>query len=110
MWHDEAMKFMDPKETLKLLEGAVDVITPAVEARRKHFEKARCPACGGRVHSEVWVEDLSRMRADEVVPYGRARCAACGCLFDPDTGLVYQKGDITQMVEPSDSLIEPGKP
>lgn len=90
---------MKEEELLKAIEGVEDVITPAVRARRDRYAKLKCPGCRGNVSMEVWPEDLKRMRADEVVPDGRARCLACGCLFDPDTGLIFSPGRLTDAVE-----------
>lgn len=54
---------------------------------------------------EVTAEDLERLRADEVVPDGRARCDTCGCLFDPTTGLIAERGDIRRVIEPATHLL-----
>lgn len=99
------MQWMKAEEVLKLLEGVPDVITPAVEARRKLFAHSKCPACGGNVQPEITADDVRRVRADEVVPYGKARCVACGCLFDVDTGLIYERGKITNLLEPAVPII-----
>jgi Zn ribbon nucleic-acid-binding protein len=95
------MQWMKDADLLKMIEGIPDVITPAVEARRRLFAHSRCPACGGNVQPEVTVDDMRRVRADEVVPCGKARCVACGCLFNVDTGLIFERGKITNLLEPA---------
>lgn len=100
------MDLMKEEDILKAIEGVEDIITPAVKSRRERYARLKCPGCGGRISMEVWSSDLTRMRSDEVVPDGRARCIACGRLFDPDTGLVYDPGRLTNVME-AVPLIDP---
>jgi hypothetical protein len=103
-------QFLDPEVTLKMLEGVKDEITPAAKAKAEFFKKLKCPCCLEKrgIVSEVTVPDLERVRGDEIVPYGNARCLACGCLFEPHTMLVVERGNIANAIEPSGPIITPG--
>lgn len=101
------MKFMKEEDVLALVEGQEDILTPAWRKKVEFFKKIRCPACHSSVRSEVSVKDLENARPDEPVPYGHARCSACGCLFDPDTELVIERGNIANAIEPASALINP---
>lgn len=101
------MELMDPKDVLKTIEGVHDFIAEAAAEKNKYFKNLKCISCGSSVYSEVSAEDMEKVPDGQVLPYGRARCTACRCLFDPTTGIIIERGSIVNAVEPAVTLINP---
>jgi len=88
-----------------MLEGVEDVLTPAAKERTERFKAMRCLYCKGNVIPESTVEDAERIPEGEILPKALARCLECRCLFEPDTGIVVEKGNLANIFEADHSPI-----
>lgn len=85
---------MDPETAKKLIEGHEDVLTPKAEAERKFYDSLQCPRCAGNIRREMDIlvsDDL------QVSTRFLARCLECGCLFNPDLGLIIEMGNLGRL-------------
>jgi hypothetical protein len=99
------LKPMDPRITLKLLEGQKDVITPMAQERDQFYKDQSCPQCGGNAMTKTG--DPNRLFRDgKPLAYYQLECDNCGCLFDPHTGLVIKMGNVANAFEPAVPLLE----
>ena len=97
------LKFLDPEITRKLLEGQVDVLTPASEDREKFYASQVCVRCGGSCRK---VGDSRTMYVDgDILPRFYLECLACGCEFNPHNGIIIKMGNLRQALEPAIPLI-----
>jgi len=96
---------MDRDLLEQCLEGHEDVLTPKAEERNKFFGSLQCPRCGSECRPE------SIVRAEEsgaVLTKTNARCLGCGCLFEPDLGLIIEMGNLAKL-EPDIPIIHPSE-
>lgn len=98
---------MKEEELLEAIKGQPNLIAEADAEKRRFFKNLRCISCNSSVISEVTVDDLKGLLPDQILPYGHARCTACRCLFDPFTGLIVERGSITNAIEPAVAFINP---
>lgn len=69
----------------KLLEGEENVLHPKLEA---HMQKWRdCPSCGA-LFAPAYIDGKMRFQ-----------CVGCGCVVDPDTGLILALGNSAKTKE-----------
>ena len=98
------VKHMDPVIIRKLLEGHRDVLTPAAEQSERYYAAQSCPRCGGSCRR---MGDLSTMfKEDQLLPQFYLECLACGCVFEPQSGLVLEMGNVGQAVEPAIPILK----
>lgn len=73
----------------KLLEGEVDILTPAAAQDRDALRRLSCPKCGGgEITSEV---DARRpFVAHSLLANWNGRCQTCKCLFSSTTGIIIE--------------------
>lgn len=94
------LKTLDPRITLKLLEGREDVITPLAQEREQFYKSQRCPRCDGNATSKTG--DPRRLFVDgEALPRYQLSCDNCGCLFDPFSGIILTMGNLGKAYEPA---------
>jgi hypothetical protein len=99
------LKTLDPRITLKLLEGREDVITPLAHEREQFYQKQFCPQCNGNATTKVG--NPKRLFVEgEALPRYQLRCDNCRCLFDPFTGLVLEMGNLAEAFEPGVHLFD----
>ena len=75
---------MDEQTRLKLLEGHVDVLTPAAEEQSKRLASVRCPNCGVRP-CQPFIDCARPFVSGEVPPRKLLNCTNCSVTFDPDS-------------------------
>ena len=94
------LQTLDPRITLKLLEGREDVITPLAQERERFYKSQRCPRCSGDANSKVG--DPKHLFVEgEALPRYQLRCDNCSCLFDPFSGIVLEMGNLGEAFKPS---------
>lgn len=94
------LKPLDPRITLKLLEGWEDVITPLAQEREEFYKSQNCPRCSGNSHTKTG--DPKRLYVNgEALPRYQLRCDNCSCLFDPFSGIVLEMGNLGEAFEPA---------
>jgi hypothetical protein len=94
------LKTLDPRITLKLLEGREDVITPLAQEREQFYKSKSCPRCGGNANTKTG--DFHRLFVDgEALPRYQLRCDNCACLFDPFSGIVIEMGNLGKAFVPA---------
>lgn len=99
------LKPLDPRITLKLLEGREDVITPLAQERERFYKAQRCPQCSGNATTKTG--NPARLFVEgEALPRYQLHCDNCGCLFDPFTGIVLEMGNVARAFEPSVHLFD----
>lgn len=81
---------LDPEDARKLLDGHVDVITPAVRQEQERLNQASCPKCqSGGVQARV---DAKRpFREGSFLPNKILHCLGCGTEFTP-SGIIINGG------------------
>ena len=97
---------MKTEDVLRAIEGQPNLIAEAAKEKKEFFSRTKCVSCGSSVVPEVTVDDLTRMLPDQILPFGKARCTACRCLFDPFTRLIIERGSIVNAIEPAVSIID----
>lgn len=99
------LKTLDPRITMKLLEGREDVITPLSQERERFYRSQYCPQCGGNANTKT--ANPNRMFVEgEALPRYQLRCDNCECLFDPFTGLVVEMGNLGKAFVPAVHLFD----
>jgi len=95
-------KEMDQEQLKAIIEQEEDLLTPLVEADQKIYDDTSCPQCGGKTFPE---DDLRHLRVSEdgsevysvnnrPIPRKLCRCADCGALVDPFSGLQLEMGNV----------------
>lgn len=99
------LKPLDPRITLKLLEGRRDIITPLAQERERFYGAQQCPRCGGNANSKTG--DPARLFVGgEALPRYQLRCDNCSCLFDPFSGIVLEMGNLGEAFKPTIPILE----
>ena len=103
-YHRLMLKLMDPRITMKLLEGHRDTITAAAQKQEQFYRGQSCPYCAGNAFSKE--RSPSALHEGEDLPRWLLRCNNCGCVFDPHTGIVLATGNLAKAYVPSVPLID----
>lgn len=99
----KSLRFISSKVIKNLIEGQVDIITKKAEQDEAFYMRQTCPRCKGTCRKignphSLFVEG-------ELLPQFHSQCLACGCEFDPKTGLIYKLGNVAQALEPAIPII-----
>ena len=98
------LKLLDPRITLKLLEGHRDTITRAAAEREQFYKSQTCPQCGGNAFTK-----RSELRIlfspDDPLPRYLLECQNCGGIFDPHSGLIITMGNLGKAYVPAVPII-----
>ena len=95
---------MDPLITRKLLEGHQDILSGAAEQHEQFYSNQSCPRCSGGCRR---VGDPQMMfREGQALPRYQLECLACGCVFDPHSGIIVEIGNIGQAIEPAIPILK----
>lgn len=88
------LKPMDPKLLMQLLDGAVDVLTPAQEAADKWYNSKRCPLCGSSPMRKTVVnfESTFYRETNDGLPAFQLECRDCETILDPHSGIILKVG------------------
>lgn len=78
-------KPMKASDVRKAIEGQENVIVPAVKERDDFFRKLACPNCGGECMP--FLDPDKMWKEGAILPRTLARCKACGCDFEPYSGI-----------------------
>lgn len=97
------LKFLDPEITRKLLEGHKDTLSQAVEQQEQFYASQYCPQCGGSCRKIG--DSRTLFSQDDILPRFYLQCLACGCEFDPKTGIISVLGNVAKAVEPNIPII-----
>lgn len=94
------LKLLDPRVTLKLLEGHRDTITPLAEERERFYRAQVCPQCHG--NSFIKRADLRIMFVDDdPLPRYLLECRNCGGVYDPHSRLIVTMGNLAKAFIPT---------
>jgi hypothetical protein len=102
------LKPMDPRITLKLLEGHPDTITQLAQEREKFYQSQSCPQCGGnafvkRADSRILFTD------EDPLPRFLLECSNCKGTFDPHSGIIVTMGNLGRAFKPTIPILDPNK-
>jgi hypothetical protein len=92
-----AYHVLSPELARYLLEGEVDELTPANNARIAAIKRTACPRCGSSLHPKLNMENPFSER--DPLPRLWATCE-CGFQQDPETGLIVDRGSATKVQDP----------
>jgi hypothetical protein len=98
------LKQLDPKITLKLLEGHEDVISPLAKEREDFYARQTCPYCGGNAFQKTGNLKMLFVPNDPL-PRHQLLCDNCSCEFDPFSGIVVATGNVAKAYVPTVPLI-----
>lgn len=101
-----SFKQLDPRITIKLLEGRRDVISPLAEKREKFYAEQECPNCGGNALTKTG-DTTTLFRNGDLLPRYLLSCDNCGCLFDPHSGIILSMGNKGRAYEPAIHILDP---
>lgn len=105
---DMALKQLDPRITLKLLEGHQDTITPLAQEREKFYQSQTCPQCGG--NSFIKRADARVMFHDgDPLPHFLLECNNCHGLLEPFSRMVLSIGNLGKAYQPAIPILDPEK-
>jgi predicted RNA-binding Zn-ribbon protein involved in translation (DUF1610 family) len=94
----------DQSKLAELINDYEDAITEPFHQEVEAVTRFSCPRCGGNVQPEA---DIQRMLRQGSTRYGLlSRCTTCGCLTEPDMGIIVELGNLGR-VEPAIPLIHP---
>ncbi len=85
---------MDRRLIEAVLESEQDVITKRAETERARYAAVNCPRCGGSCRAEGDVQAM--IRTGTTLKF-KSRCNDCGCLFDPDIGMIIELGNLGRL-------------
>lgn len=86
------------------MEGHEDVVTPAAKASERFYAAQSCIRCGGSCRK---VGDVRTMfQQGEIMPQYRLECLACGCEFNPHSGMIVKMGNLGEALEPAVPLLD----
>lgn len=89
-----SLKILPPALTRLLLDGEEDILTPLVEKERFTRSLMSCQRCGGAY--EKILDSNRSFSPDRPLPRFFYRCEGCKQVYDPETGIVVEVG---QMVD-----------
>jgi hypothetical protein len=99
VFYPRSMPFveLDPEVVLKAIEGFENELDPELRALDSFYRQFVCPRCRGETRKEFsGGERGGHAFADSSTLNPRAllRCVSpvCGCLFDPHSGLLVERG------------------
>lgn len=98
-----SLHFLDPEVTRKLLEGHVDILTPAAQEQESFLTSQSCPRCGGSCRKIADARTV--FREQEMLPHYYLQCLACECEFDPRTGMIIEMGNLAKAGRPAIPII-----
>lgn len=99
------LKPMDPRITLKLLEGHRDLISPMAAAQERFYQNQVCPSCDGTSFTKTG--NASQLfRHGQALPHYTLRCNDCDCLFDPHSTIVLSMGNRAKAAVPAIPLLD----
>jgi hypothetical protein len=94
----------DPDKLAEIINEYEDAITEPFHQEVEEVTRYPCPRCGGQVQPEA---DIDRMIRQGSTRYGLlSRCTDCGCLSEPDMGIIIELGNLGRL-EPAIPLINP---
>jgi hypothetical protein len=97
------LRFLDPEATKKLLAEHEDILTGIAEEDEKSY-KQTCPQCNGSCRKLGDTKSL--FQQGKVLPQFYLECLACGCEFNPRTGLIHKTGNLAKAIEPVIPIIK----
>jgi hypothetical protein len=83
---------MDPELARKAIEGYQNELEPERLGLEAFYRQFRCKRCGGYCQKEL-VSGHVFGDPGVLVPRAVLRCARCGFLFDPHSGLILEMGN-----------------
>jgi hypothetical protein len=88
---------LDPEVALKAIEGFENELDPELRVLDAFYRQFICPRCRGEMRKEFASgENGGHAFADKsvLVPRALLRCVSpvCGCLIDPHSGLLVERG------------------
>jgi hypothetical protein len=96
----------DQSKLAEIVSEYEDAITNPFHQEVEAVTRYPCPRCGGDVQPEA---DIQRMLRQGSTQYGLlSRCQVCGCLFNPDMGIIVELGNLGRC-EPAIPLIDPDR-
>ena len=96
---------LDPRITVKLLEGYENTLDKMVQEREQFYNSQSCPYCKGQAF--VKTADIRRMFSNEdPLPRFQLRCLNCTCIWDPFTGMIEKLGNLALAFEPAFPMID----
>lgn len=99
------LKTLDPRITLKLLEGYRDTISPMAAEQERFYQNQLCPCCDGTSFTKTG--NASQLfRHGQPLPRYQLRCNDCDCVFDPHSGIVLTMGNRAKAYVPTIPLLE----
>lgn len=101
-----SLEFLDSDITKKLLEGHEDVVTKAAEQQERFYASQCCPSCSGSCRKIG--DSRTLFSGGGILPQFYLQCLACGCEFDPSTGMVHVIGNVARAFEPAIPIISGG--
>lgn len=88
---------LNPDLVRHLLQGEVDELTSANDARLEKIRKTPCPRCGASLHPIINARDVFSSR--DPLPRLLATCN-CGFEQDAETGLIVDRGSAMKVEDP----------
>ncbi len=88
---------MDPELALRLIEGYQDELSPEAKKQETFYRQFRCKNCQTELQQEIDAKTCFRNGA--ILPKALLRCALCGYLVDPETGLILSSGNPAKVPE-----------
>lgn len=103
-----SFKALDPRITLKLLEGHRDTITQLAQEREQFYQSQTCPQCGGNAFIKR-ADQRVLFKDDDPLPHYLLECNNCGGLFEPFSRLVLTMGNLGKAYKPAVPILDPTK-
>lgn len=94
-------KPMDRRFAEAVVASEQDAITKRAQTEMARYSSVNCPRCGSSCHAEGDVQAM--LRAGTTLKF-KSRCNGCGCLFDPDIGMIIELGNLGRL-QPAIPLI-----
>ena len=99
-----SLEFLDTEVAQKLLEGHKDVLTEEAAQSDEFYSAQSCPRCGASCRKIGDGRTLFSQKG--MLPKFYLQCLACGCEFDPRSGLIHVLGNLGKAVEPAIPIIK----
>lgn len=92
-----AFRVLNPNLARYLLQGEVDELTPAQEARIAKIKGSPCPRCGASLHPKIRAE--APFSEHDPLPRLLATCE-CGYVADHASGIILDRGSAAKVTDP----------
>lgn len=97
---------LHPEFLQNCIENYEDTITEQHQKDIERCTESSCPRCGGKCIAKANVDQMLRQGSTRYAYL--AECIECGCLHNPDSGIIVELGNLGRL-EPAIPIVRPAE-